>query len=58
MQKSRLQEQLQMRWTVQKTFWGLIQDPSADPLGPAVRHATPSGLVIDAKSLYDSVKKE
>ena len=41
-----------------KKFWGLIQDPSADPLGAAVRHATPFGLVIVAKSLYDSVKKE
>ena len=31
---------------------------TADPLGPAVRHATPSGLTMDAKSLFDSVKKE
>ena len=41
-----------------KTFWRLVQDPTADSLGPAVRHAPPSALAIDAKSLYDSVKKE
>ena len=41
-----------------KALWGLIQDPSANPLRPAVRHARLSGLVIDAKSFYDSGKKE
>ena len=41
-----------------KTFWRLVQDPTADSLGPAVRHAPPSALVIDTESLHDLVKKE
>lgn len=38
-----------------KVFWNLIHYPKCDVLDPMLRTHAPSALVVDAKSLYDTV---
>ena len=40
------------------TFWGLLGDPTTDLLATELRVRRPSVLAVDAKSLYDALKRE
>ena len=41
-----------------KAFWNLLHHPDKQLLDPTLRTTAPSAMVIDAKSMCDTVKKE
>jgi len=41
-----------------KTFWNLLHQPDQHVMASSLRTACPSALAIDAKSMYDAVKKD
>jgi hypothetical protein len=41
-----------------KTFWNLLHQPDQHVMASSLRTACPSALAIDAKSMYDAIKKD